>query len=160
MTKEATEIILRLLAHCEQQLEETIKNQRSSLTDTKQAGSAMTSRYDTFREEAEYRTTAFGVQAQKLQEAIRKLRQLLQANPPTSQKVVAGSLVTVEEEDNRKEAKQFLPVPDGGGFKANDVVTVNMQSPIGQALMRKQQGDDVILTNGGKSTIYIITEVK
>jgi len=158
MTTEAIEIIRSLITECQRQLEETRQRQQDSLTDTKQAGSAMTSRYDTFREEAEYRTTAFGVQATKLQEAIRKLNQLLQANPRTDGKIVAGSLVTVQSENGKN--KKYLPVPDGGGFKAQDVLTVNMKSPVGQALMRKEQGDEVVLLNGGKTSPYTITEVK
>ena len=158
MTTEAIEIIRSLLAVCQKQLVETRQRQQSSLTDTKQAGSAMTSRYDTFREEAEYRTTAFGVQATKLQEAIRKLNQLLRVNPQTDGKIVAGSIVKVLSENG--DTKQYLPVPDGGGFKAEDVLTVNMQSPIGQALIRKELGDEVLLLNGGKNALYTVIEVK
>lgn len=158
MTTEAKEVITKLLGECERQLHENRQSQQSSITDTKQAGSAMTSRYDTFREEAEYRATAFGVQAGKYQAAIRMLNQLLQANPRTDEKIVAGSLVTVQSETG--EIRQYMPVPDGGGFKAQDVLTVNMQSLVGKALMRKELGDEVTLLNGGKLTSYTITEVR
>lgn len=158
MTTEAREIINKLLAECKRLLEETKQHQQSSLSDTKQAGSAMTSRYDTFREEAEYRTTAFGVQAAKHQEAIRKLNQLLLVNPKTDEKITAGSIVTVQSENG--EFKTYMPVPDGGGFTFQGILTVNMQSPVGQALMRKESGDEVILLNGGKKTPHTIIEVK
>lgn len=159
MTTEAREIIIVLLQALEESLKQILASQKSSLNDTKEAGSAMTSRYDTFREEAEYRTSAFGLQATSKQEAITRLNRLLQINPATDKKIVSGSIVVILTES--EETLVYLPLPEGGGHKfGKNGLTVNNNSPIGKVLMQKEAGDEVALIRSGKIEHCVILEVK
>lgn len=159
MTTEARDIITTLLLALQESLKQILASQQASLNDTKEAGSAMTSRYDTFREEAEYRTSAFGVQATSRQDAINRLNQLMQINPPTDKQIVSGSIVTISNESG--ETLVYLPLPEGGGYKfGENIQTVNLGSPIGKALMRKKADDEIVLTRNGKTEHWVILEVR
>ena len=160
MTPEARKLAEMVLLRLGSDFEAASRSQQLSLEDTKQAGSAMTSRYDTFREEAEYRTTAYGLQRQQIQTSINMIKSLLVANPETGKKAVAGSLVTVR---MTTETKTYLILPSGGGMELelNGKVfsTINMQAPLAKSILKTEAGDEVELVKASCSEPGTIIEV-
>ncbi len=160
MTGDAKRLIELVLIRLSADLESASRSQQLSLQDTREAGSAMTSRYDTFREEAEYRTTGYGLQMLQIRDAIGKIKSLLVVDPATGQRVISGSLVTIK---TQRDQKTYLILPSGGGMELcledRVVHTINLQAPLARSIFNSQEGDEVELTKGSGRESGVVVEV-
>jgi transcription elongation GreA/GreB family factor len=128
---------------------------------------AMQSRYDTFKEEAQYlaeaqklRVITLKSKISQSQDLIKKL-QFSKANT-TDGFVDLGSIVLIQIEDEKDEVCYFF-VPDGTGQIVNienyQVVCVNPEAPIAKFIIGLQVNDEVEVLFRGKKKLGIIIDL-
>ncbi len=114
--------------------------------DAREADGAMMSRYNTFLEEAQYLASGHKARMLEMQATADFLTSLLQENPESSERIVATSIVTIEDQENG-EKRTYLLLPGGGGekytYEGREIIAVNVPSPLGRALVQHQIDDDV-----------------
>ena len=111
---------------------------------------------DTRGLELAYLAGAQAGRAREIDLAVTEMR-LLQPRPFTGERIAATALVTVDDGD--AETLYFL-VPHGGGLRFGDTVVVTPPSPIGRALLGREEGDTVTVVLRGKSRDLTITRVE
>ena len=110
---------------------------------------AMASRYDTFKEEAQYLAAGHQLRVTQLRTGVNECTALLKAVElrGPDEYVAMGSLVHIVDEDG--EERWYLVAPAGGGTKiTQDQVTMTViggASPVAKMLMGKTTGDEVEL---------------
>lgn len=123
---------------------------------------AMESRYDTFKEDAQYLMAAQEARMAELNSTIATLGALLARPNAASGKVTRFSLVELE--DGLGIRSSYLILPAGGGVACtvNEIIvtTINESSPLARALSGKSEGEEAeINVAGNKKTFSIITVV-
>jgi transcription elongation GreA/GreB family factor len=142
-------LVQQLLERLTQDLQEAEAAREGSLNDAIEAEGAMVSRYDTFKEEAQYLAAGHSRRAVELLGAVNNLRNLIHDRYDTSRRVVAGSLVTLRRATPPGIRRYVLLPGPVGGYRLvlpgteEDVQTVSIQAPLGQALLRKEAGDPI-----------------
>lgn len=123
----------------------------------------MESRYDTFKEEAQYEVAAQEVRIRGYQNGINQIATLL-ANASSlspSRTIKIGSIAKLKPKTG--EERFYIISPAGGGVTAKDVgISVSAltpDSPLGKQLLGLEAGDDCELNIGGIKTHYIVKEV-
>ena len=111
------------------------------------------SRYDTFREEAQFLAGGQERRCLELQETIRALQRFMTdcfSLAPGSQQIRPGALVRVLDENGREE--DYLLSPHGGGMtvetEQGKLWIISVQSPLGSGLKGKCAGQIICLTAG------------
>ncbi|TNE86681.1 MAG: hypothetical protein EP330_21065 [Deltaproteobacteria bacterium] len=66
-------------------------------------------------------------------------------------RVVAGALVTTEGDEER----QWMLLPGGEGDAVGEVTIVSPQSPVGRALLGREEGDEVQLPSGDAEIVAL-----
>jgi hypothetical protein len=127
------------------QVETAEKGRRFAVDESKAHKGAMQSRYDTFKEEAQYLAGAQNKQRLELTRTLVDLK-ALKNDPPKIVKCSSYALIEVESCHDNKKTKYFL-LPAGGGNTyevGGEVITVlTLGSPIARALIGKVEGDIV-----------------
>ncbi len=106
---------------------------------------AMQSRYDTFKEEAQYLAGAFEKNLSELRQQLGTL-EVLRNNPP---KIEHGSLYALIklEDCNSGERLYYFLLPAGGGTEHEDdgktITVISLGTPISSALIGKHEDDEV-----------------
>ena len=127
---------------------------------------AMQSRYDTFREEGQALASAHAKRFPEMSKGVKLLeefvRDCIHLDDTEPEIVTVGTVVTIEDEGDGT-VQNFFLVPCGGGkllsTPAGSVRTLNLSSPMGQAILRKSVDDEVVLTLGGQRKRFSILEV-
>ena len=153
-------ILGRVIGDILSQLETAEKGRQFAVDESKAHKGAMQSRYDTFKEEAQYLAGAQNKQRQELARTLADLKSL-KNDPP---KIVRGSsyaLIEVESCHDGRRTKYFL-LPAGGGNTyevGGEVITVlTLGSPIARALIGKVEDDEVdIRIQGAVKKLLIIS---
>ena len=102
-----------VIADIEKRIEIAEQGRRDAVEESKAHKGAMASRYDTFKEEAQYLAGGFAARIQELIPllvALKSMRMQIAANS----KVSGGAIVEVEDIDAGVKTKYFL-LPAGGG---------------------------------------------
>jgi transcription elongation GreA/GreB family factor len=140
------DLIGQLLSLLEEEERSAEAFQEVSLEESRAHKGAMESRYDTFKEEAQYLAGGHARRRVELLQDIAALRGN-RGNPAviaTADRVRLGALVWLKEEDAETEATYFL-VSGGGGreLSGDDVVcrSLSIHSPLARALMLKRVGE-------------------
>lgn len=146
-------------------MENSERERQKAQTEANYHIGAMQSRYDTFKEEAQYLAGAQLKQLVELGEARISILRVLQT--PTllqpSMAVRVGAIVTVE--DSIGQTRTYLITPALGGEKllteaGVEIVTLTLQSPLGAALAGKRVDDEATATLQGKDTSFFITHIE
>ena len=124
---------------------------------------AMESRYDTFKEEAQYLAAGHLRRRVEIEQWLHELRRFkddARCVSPTN-KVRLGALVKIQDYATN-ECRIYFLVPAGGGnaFQVDDesVTTLNVASPLAQSMILKDAGDEATLhTKGGDKTLLILS---
>lgn len=122
---------------------------KSSVDDAIEAEGAMQSRYSTFKEEAQYLAAGYSKRAVELHRDISVLREFLYRDHETAKYCVVGSLISVRSVDGL-DSRHYLLLKAGGGRKIFyppkniEVAVVNVKSPIGRGLLKKEMGDAIL----------------
>ena len=125
---------------------------------------AMESRYDTFKEEAQYLVAGYTKRLMEFKDIYKKLEQILNTpdifNNPHEQ-VLITSIVTISDEN--EQIYTYLISPVMGGEKIpldnKEVKIITPSAPLGMKLMSKQVGDTIIMNLQGKEQELIIEEI-
>jgi transcription elongation GreA/GreB family factor len=160
--KSVKETLLDLvIADIEKQIETVERGRKDALEESKAHKGAMASRYDTFKEEAQYLAGGFAARIQELTSllfALKSLRMQVTANS----KVSGGAIVEVEDTNTGVKTKYFL-LPAGGGsvYEVNGEYysTLTIQAPLARSLFGKTEGDEAEITIHGTTKHLFIVSV-
>jgi transcription elongation GreA/GreB family factor len=135
------------------------EGRKNAIEESKYHKGAMQSRYDTFKEEAQYLMIAQDVRIEELNSTIAVLESLLAQPSVPSKRARVFSLVELEDEAGSPAS--YLILPAGGGVTCivneKKVTTINESSPLARALSGKSEGEETeIDVAGNKKTFSII----
>lgn len=105
----------------------------------------MDSRYDTFKQEAEFLTGAYDKRLVELQKMLQTLR-MLKANPPKIVRCSMYSIIEIKDIDDDSVFKYFLlPVGGGGAYEIDGekIVILSVGTSLAQALIGSVSGDEI-----------------
>lgn len=124
----------------------------------------LVSRYDTFKEEAQYLAAGQGLRCLELENMVTLLEQFLHQCPSLDRSLETacpGALVTVCTEIQDK--ARYLIAPHGGGLclhsEEGELWVVNSASPLARALQGKKAGDRAIYTAAGRTHHLAVVSV-
>ena len=146
-----------------------IENAKSNMDEAqKEANShigAMASRYDTFKEEAQYLVAGFQKKISDLNLAkiqIEKIKWMENELGKSHSQVGIGTIIFFKTDDSQNES-YFIMSPALGGhklqFKGINITIITPFSPIGQKMMGKKIGENILLTQSGKNKYINITKL-
>lgn len=158
MTKQ--EIFQELLNRVTEMLNNANREREASQYEANQHIGAMISRYDTFKEEAQYMAEAQQVRAAELTSTKNILETIINDKNGFSvgHKVKVTSLVKIVDEDDN--TTNYLLAPALGGEKfeldGTEVVILTTTSPIGQQILNKSVGDEaMVMLRGKERALYV-----
>ena len=155
-------IILDLvMAEVVAQLEATERGRLFAIAESKAHKGAMASRYDTFKEEAQYLAGGMNAQSIGLRETLGLLYSLKE-KPPIVKKGSGYAIVEAENLDDGTTTKYFL-LPAGGGnsyeVAGEKILVINAGAPLARAFIGAVEGDEVQVNIQGKKKIFNIISV-
>jgi hypothetical protein len=122
---------------------------------------AMESRYDTFKEEAQYLATAQKVRLIELENNLSQCNGLIEKLTNSYYKfsrIEVGAFFSVKSGDGSNVEKNYFIIPTGGGriekFNKLDVLCVTIDAPIIKPYIGLKEGDE--LDNDNEDIIYKI----
>ncbi len=117
-------------------------------------------KYDTLALEASYLAHGQAMRVQESEEELRQYRALA-LRDFTDAPIGVGAYVVLE--DNHAAEKSFFVGPCSGGLTFNwqnkEVFVLTAKSPLGRALIGKEEGDEVLVEIGDKTTCYEVVTV-
>ena len=132
-----------------------------AIEESKKHKGAMASRYDTFKEEAQYLAGGFASQLIELGKTLGALKSI-RDYPPTITKVYGYALVEVENLENGSISKYFL-LPSGGGniyeVEGEEISVLSVGAPMARAFMGAVPGDEVEIKIKETTKRFIIVSV-
>ncbi|MEK7630940.1 MAG: GreA/GreB family elongation factor [Patescibacteria group bacterium] len=136
------------------------RGQQGAIEESKAHKGAMASRYDTFKEEAQYLAGGFAARIQELSLQLAALKSM-QMRLAVNNKVSSGAIVEIEDVDTGVRTKYFL-LPVGGGniYEVNGkpYSTLTIRAPLARALFGKTEGDEVeIIIQGTTKRLLIVS---
>ena len=155
-------ILDKVIEEIDAQIRNSERGRQSAMEDAKSHKGAMQSRYDTFKEEAQYLAAGYALQMADLGKQLSSLKNLRSVGVPTIASVSVGAMVEVMDLGDNSQTRYFL-LPAGGGesyeVDGEHVVVVSIASPIARAFMSKKIGDRAILRLPTVSKNFIITSI-
>jgi len=142
MNKEA--IFNQIIAQLRDAQEKTIQARDAAQTEANAHIGRMESRYDTFKEEAQYEVEAHELRIARYQDGIKNIRALLADARAISayQTVQIGSIVALADESGAE--KWYVLSPAGGGIIVKDgdasIFTLTPDAPLGKRLLGLKVG--------------------
>lgn len=153
------EICSFLLELSEKNKLEAIRMQKEAQERANEAEGTMVSRYDTFKEEGQYLSDALKIRCLEAIEVVERIKEVIRYNSFEEMKRVAIlSFVTVELKNGTK--KVFFLFPSMPGQIIGEITVITTSSPLGQALLNKEEGDEFKFIIAGRITEGTIVEVK
>jgi len=151
---EAIKVTRSMLATAEE-------SRKNAIEESRYHKGAMESRYDTFKEEAQYLMTAQDVRIMELNSTIAVLEAFLVRPHISSVRAKIFSLVELEDEAGN--TASYLILPAGGGITCTEqekkVITINESSPLALALIGKVEGEDVELDVARNVRVFSILSI-
>lgn len=118
--------------------------------------------YDTRGLEASYLAGAQSRRALELNQTLAMFRTLQIKDFAKGDPILATALITLQDEDGRK--NYYLLMPAGGGMTAacegKKVQCITPQSPLGELLLGRRQGEEISLRTEGKERDFEIVSVE
>lgn len=158
-----TELFRRIEESIKKEIARTEKARKDSQDDANKHKGKMASRYDTFKEEAQYMASAYEARLAELSSSLILVQGLLEniQTVQTTKSVRVGSVVFLQSEGGEKNC--YLLAPAGGGiqFMTEDIEisVVTPSSPIGRALLGKKIGDKIKIQTQDGANAHDIMEV-
>ena len=126
---------------------------------------AMESRYDTFKEEAQYLAGAQGLRARELNKELielQRLRELVRQNIIPSNCVCLGNIVVVENESGEKKTYVVASCSGGQLIETNtgSCQVITPASPLGHALIGKTVGETIEFVSCGQTQILEVISIE
>ncbi len=145
-------------------LSQAEKNRDDAQAEANKHVGRMQSRYDTFKEEAQYLVTAHEARIVELRAALAQIQAILAHVGALKEDgtVRIGSVVLIEADNGSKRIHVLSPT--GGGVQieheGETIFVLTPDAPLGKLLLGREDGDDVELRIGDKVTLYTILEVR
>lgn len=138
-------ILDRVIEEVEVQIKTAERGRLDAIEESRAHKGAMESRYDTFKEEAQYLAGGFSSRLQDLGRMLAALR-AVRDHPPTGIRVSGYALIEVENIEDGSRSKYFL-LPAGGGktheVDGEKVTVLNVGTPLARAFIGAVAGDEV-----------------
>jgi len=161
MTDIKSKLLDMAIADIEKQIETAERGRQDSIEESKAHKGAMASRYDTFKEEAQYLAGGFAARIQELTPLLAILKSMRMRVPAIS-KISGGAIVEVEDTDTGTRAKYFI-LPAGGGnayeVDGERYSTLTLQAPLARALFGKTEGDEAEITIQGTTMHLLVVSI-
>ncbi len=161
MTDTKSRLLDLVISDIEKQIETAEQGRKDAVEESKAHKGAMESRYDTFKEEAQYLAGGFAARIQELTPllaALKSMRMQISANSMVS----GGAIVEIEDIDAGVKTKYFI-LPAGGGktyeVDGEQYSTLTLQAPLARALFGKTEGDEAEITIQGTTKHLLIVFV-
>lgn len=142
---EKIELKKQLLKKCIELLEKEIMETKKAMDEAQEEANshkgAMESRYDTFKEEAQYKAGAYG---KKLLQLKQQLNQILLIKPNIHTTAQLGSVVEVDD------VKYFMVGylgPEPIKIDNESFLPISISSPAGKSFLNKKAGDIISINN-------------
>lgn len=160
--KSTKETLLDLvITDIEKQIATADQGRLDAIEESKAHKGAMASRYDTFKEEAQYLAGGFNARIQEMSPFLVMLKSL-RTQIPSLNKVSGGAIVEVEDIDTGTKTKYFL-LPAGGGnayeVDGEQYSTLTIQAPLARSLFGKTEGDEAEITIQGTTKHLLVVSV-
>ena len=156
-----SKLIDLVIADIEKQIEIAEQGRKDAVEESKAHKGAMASRYDTFKEEAQYLAGGFAARIQELTPLLAALKSMRMRIPANS-KVSSGAIVEVENIDTGMKTKYFI-LPFGGGktyeVDGEQYSTLTLQAPLARALFGKTEGDEAEITIQGTTKHLLVVSI-
>ncbi len=151
----------------EENLKEAIalaeKAKQESQDEANRHGGKMQSRYDTFKEEAQYMVTAQEKRIAEFSMSLKIIHDFI-ADPRVlqiSDTIRIGSIIILKSAGGEK--KKYLLAPAGGGMhitiNTEKILVITPDSPLGHYVIGKKAGEEIELNKKEKTISYKILEV-
>jgi len=161
MTNIKSKLLDMAIADIEKQIETAERGRQDSIEESKAHKGAMASRYDTFKEEAQYLAGGFAARIQELTPLLAALKSM-RMRIPANNKVSGGAIVEVEDTYTGVKMKYFI-LPAGGGnayeVDGERYSTLTLQAPLARSLFGKTERDEAEITIQGTTKHLLIVSV-
>jgi len=149
------------IANIVQQIETAERGRKDALEESKAHKGAMASRYDTFKEEAQYLAGGFAARIQELSSQLAALKSM-QMRLAANSKVSGGAIVEVEDVNTGAKTKYFLlPASGGETYEVNgeQYSILTIQAPLARIIFGKAEGDEAEITIQGTTKHLLVVSV-
>lgn len=154
-------IIDRIIEEVETKIKNAEHGRLDAVEESKAHKGAMASRYDTFKEEAQYLAGGFASRLVELGKNLGALKSI-RDYPPTITKGSGYALVKVKNLDDGSMAKYFL-LPAGGGdtyeVDGEEITVINASAPMARAFIGTVAGDEVEIKIQGTTKRFSVVSV-
>ena len=159
MTK--TVLIRKLIAHLTDELALYARAARAAHAEATHEQSKAENKYDTRGLEASYLARGQSRQAAEIEQAISQFQALVVRDFGPKEPIDVGALVELE---SQGEHSLYFVGPRAGGTEIShgkhEVLVITPQSPLGQQLVGKKQGDRLQLEIAGSSRAFVVLAVQ
>jgi len=150
----------KIVARLTEELETYLRAARASRAEATHEQSRAENKYDTRGLEASYLAKGQSRQVAELESAIATFEKMEIKNFTEGSGIEVGAVVTVE---HRGEKTTYFIATKAGGteviYDRNEVLVITPQSPLGEQLMEKKQGDRLKLALNGAPDPYLVVSV-
>lgn len=155
------QVIAEVIKVAQSMLRTAEKSREDAIEESKHHKGAMESRYDTFKEEAQYLMVAQDVRIVELDSTISVLTSHLSRLNIACVRVGVFALVKLEDEAGEQAFYLILPVGGGVTCIVNEikVTTINEASPLAQAIKGMAKDEEAELNVAGKKKTFSIISI-
>lgn len=161
MSKIKTIILDQVIEEVGVQLKNAEQGRATALKDAKAHKGAMASRYDTFKEEAQYLAGGLNTQAEALNKTLSALRSIRNYPLPIT-KGSGYAIIEVENLDDSSRVKYFL-LPAGGGntyeVDGEKITVLNVGAPLARAFIGAVAGSEVEVKLQGTTKRFSVVSI-
>jgi len=160
--KEIKDVILdHIINEVEDQIKKAERGRLDAMEESKAHKGAMESRYDTFKEEAQYLAGGYAARLIELGKILAVLKSI-KSRPPTVIKGSNYAIVEVENLEDGSTVKYFL-LPAGGGntyeIGGEKITVLNVSAPLARAFIGAVAGDEVEVNIQGTTKWFRIVSI-
>lgn len=162
MEKLKRSVVSAVIVEIESMISTAEKERQKAIEESRYHKGAMESRYDTFKEEAQYLMAAQDLRIRDLSNTVSVLKVLLSKPIVQKERIENYALVEIEDADNGSSAT-YLILPEGGGISCDingkSVFTISVTSPLAKALIGLSDGSDIELNVGATRKYFTVVSV-
>lgn len=156
-----TVILDRIINEVEDQIKNAERGRLDAIEESKAHKGAMESRYDTFKEEAQYLAGGYAARLVELGKTLGALKSI-RDYPPTITKGSGYAIVEAENLEDGSRIKYFL-LPAGGGntyeVEGEGITVLNVGAPLARAFIGAVAGDEVEIKIQGMTRKFLVVSV-
>jgi hypothetical protein len=154
-------LVNQIIAHLRSELELLAKAARAAHSEATHESSKAENKYDTRGLEASYLARGQSRQALEAAQAIEELQKLPLREFTSSDEIDVGAFVELA---SKRERNFYFLAPRAGGtevtFEGQEVLVITPQSPLGQQIAGRKQGDKIKLSIAGVTNEFRVALVQ